>query len=261
MKRQHGYQLQQLYPEVAAGGFTRVDGTIAFFIRVNALVTPDSQVLDFGAGRGEWMEDELSPYRKRLRNLRGKAAMVIGADVDPAVRGNGSLDHAVVIHPDDRLPWDDGTFDVIVADWTFEHIQRAELVSSELARICKPDGWVCARTPNKYGYVALLTNMIPNRYHASVLRHAQPRRQAVDIFPTVYRMNTRKRLSHLFPGFKQATFVHTPEPSYAADSIPVTRFLRLADGLLPTAVGSTLHVFMQKPEKTRSITQRQPQLS
>ncbi|OWY62641.1 hypothetical protein B7486_57335, partial [cyanobacterium TDX16] len=44
--------LRRLYPEVGAGGFSRSDGTVEFWSRVQALVTPGAHVLDLGAGRG-----------------------------------------------------------------------------------------------------------------------------------------------------------------------------------------------------------------
>ena len=38
------------FPEVGAGGFTSLDGTIEFYTRINALLAPDMAVLDFGGG-------------------------------------------------------------------------------------------------------------------------------------------------------------------------------------------------------------------
>lgn len=43
---------ERFYPETTYGGFSYVDGTIAFFSRVNALLKPESVVVDFGCGRG-----------------------------------------------------------------------------------------------------------------------------------------------------------------------------------------------------------------
>src|SRR5438093_943558 len=40
------------YPESRFGGFTGVDGTLAFYIRVNSLIDSSSVVLDVGCGRG-----------------------------------------------------------------------------------------------------------------------------------------------------------------------------------------------------------------
>lgn len=38
------------FPEVGAGGFTSLDGTIEFYTRINALLASDMTVLDFGGG-------------------------------------------------------------------------------------------------------------------------------------------------------------------------------------------------------------------
>jgi hypothetical protein len=56
------------YPEVAFGGFTKVDGTIAFYSRVNAVIDVSSTVIDFGCGRGSSTEDKCS-LRRELTSL------------------------------------------------------------------------------------------------------------------------------------------------------------------------------------------------
>ena len=43
---------ERFYPESRFGGFTDVDGTIAFYARVHSQLTPSSVVLDVGCGRG-----------------------------------------------------------------------------------------------------------------------------------------------------------------------------------------------------------------
>ncbi len=74
---------ERFYPESRFGGFTDVDGTIAFYMRVHALLTPSSTVVDIGCGRGAYDEDPVV-VRRDLRIFRGKVARVIGIDVDPA---------------------------------------------------------------------------------------------------------------------------------------------------------------------------------
>ena len=51
--------LVRLYPEADVGGFTRHDGFVEFYTRVNALLHDESTVLDFGAGRGLWATEPL----------------------------------------------------------------------------------------------------------------------------------------------------------------------------------------------------------
>jgi hypothetical protein len=50
-------KLETVFPEIKAGGFSRVDGTIAFYTRVQALCPDRATILDFGAGRGKASED------------------------------------------------------------------------------------------------------------------------------------------------------------------------------------------------------------
>ena len=84
--------LKRLYPEAAVGGYSRKDGQIEFYTRINELVDEKSRVLDFGAGRGHWALDPMPRMSKQLRWLKGRVAEVVGTDVDPVVMTNPSLD-------------------------------------------------------------------------------------------------------------------------------------------------------------------------
>lgn len=61
--------VERLFPEVSAGGFTRMDGTVEFYTRVNALLRPDMTVLDFGAGRGAGLVDAPETWASTLAGL------------------------------------------------------------------------------------------------------------------------------------------------------------------------------------------------
>ncbi|WP_333689108.1 hypothetical protein [Methylococcus capsulatus] len=61
------------FPEVGAGGYTALDGTVEFYGRVQALLRPDMTVLDFGAGRGAGLRDDPVGFRKSLRASRAKS--------------------------------------------------------------------------------------------------------------------------------------------------------------------------------------------
>ncbi len=143
--------LERFFLEVAAGGYSRRDGTVEFFGRVNALLTPGSVVVDLGAGRGRGALDDAVDYRRQLCVLRGKCQRAIGVDIDPAVRDNPGLDEAHVIALDAPLPFADDSVDLVVSDMTFEHIDRPEHTVAELTRVLRPGGWICARTPNRWG--------------------------------------------------------------------------------------------------------------
>src|SRR5262245_29252165 len=65
-----GDPTSSFFPEVGAGGFSRIDSTIQFYQRVNALVDPKFALLDFGAGRGVHCFDDSVSYRRELRNFK-----------------------------------------------------------------------------------------------------------------------------------------------------------------------------------------------
>ncbi len=238
------------YPEVAAGGYTRVDGSVAFYGRVQALIAEiegPGTVVDFGAGRGRQAEDPV-PYRRQLRELRGPARTVIGVDVDPVVTSNPRVDEGRVIGPDGRIPVDDAVADLVVSEWTLEHIEHAEPVVAELHRILRPGGWFCAMTPNKWGYIGLGGRLVPNRMHVGALHRLQPGKKAVDTFPTHHQMNTRRDLRRLFPSPTWSLHAYTmdAEPHlYAGGSKPLRAVLTAAHRL-PAPFKTVWQVFAQK---------------
>jgi hypothetical protein len=48
---------ERFYPESRLDGLTAIDGTVAFYKKVNALINPASVVLDLGCGRGAYGDD------------------------------------------------------------------------------------------------------------------------------------------------------------------------------------------------------------
>lgn len=239
---------QRLFPEVGVGGFTRVDGTVQFYARINSLLQPHHIVVDFGAGRGSELQNSASPFRTGLRKLQGKCAKLIGVDVDEAVLKNPFIDEAVVIEPYGKLPFEDASVDVVVADWVFEHIGSPERTISELHRILKPGGWICARTPNRFGYLGIAANLVPNSLHTAVLKVMQPNRKEEDVFPTTYQLNSFGALKRHFPQsqWDAMTYSWNAEPAYFGKSALLWRCVLLLHRLMPEFFGTTLMVFLQK---------------
>jgi SAM-dependent methyltransferase len=240
--------LPTFFPEVGAGGFTRIDGTVEFFSRVNALLRPEMHVVDFGAGRGAAFHDDPCEYRRALRLLRGKVAKVIGVDVDPIVKSNPGLDEAHVVDSDADLPLRSGSIDLIIADFTFEHIRHAGRCAAELRRILKPGGWLCARTPNRWGYVALAARLLPDGLHQHVLRRVQPNRKVEDTFEAHYRMNDLRMLRRLFPAtiFEDHSYTFSPEPAYLPESRFVWAVFLAFERFCPSFMRSNVFLFMRK---------------
>jgi SAM-dependent methyltransferase len=239
--------VRRYFPESNVGGFTRVDGSIEFWSRIAALIRPDWRVLDFGAGRGAQISEDTSDYRRSLKSLKGRVAHVEGCDVDPAVHDNPYLDHAEVIAMGEPLPYPDASFDLVVANWVLEHVDEPDAVAAEMARVTKPGGWIAAATANRLGYVALAASIVPNRSHARAIEKVQPGRKADDVFPTRYRMNSRRAVKRLFGRYGEVyAYTASGEPSYHFGNALIYRLGMLVHKLLPSALQTALFVFVRR---------------
>lgn len=248
MSRSSLETISKWFPEIGVGGFSSLDGTVEFYTRVNALLHPSMTLLNFGAGRGAELLDETCTLRQQLRMLKGKVARVVACDIDKVVLENQGADETTVIDPAKPLPYPDETFDIIVADFVFEHVTAPGLVAAELRRILKPAGWICARTPNKYCVVSLCTRMIPNSFHRRLLRWVQPERKTVDVFPTVFKLNSKRNLAKWFPNdiYDNFTYRYEGEPAYFFNRGAILALFLLLNRVLPSVMKTSLHVFLRK---------------
>jgi len=247
MTSKQAENVARFYPEVGAGGFSHVDGTVEFYSRVNALLEPHFTVLDLGAGRGEQLYRDPTSYRTKLTLIKGKVAKLIGVDVDEAVLGNPFLDEAKVIRIGEPYPFADDTFDLIFCDWVLEHVDNPAEFASEIARVLKPGGWLCARTPNRWGMIGLFSSLIPNDAHAGLLAKLQDGRESRDVFPTRYRLNSLARLKRAFPDerWENYSYFSNPEPPYIQRSRLAMRSVFLAWRLAPRHFHTIFNVFMR----------------
>jgi SAM-dependent methyltransferase len=239
----------EFYPERAAGGFSHVSSTVDFYNHVNALLEPEMVLVDFGAGRGGEAEVP-SRYVRELTNLRGKVRKVIGVDVDPVVHDNPLIDEAVLINPATPLPFADASIDMIVTSWTFEHIEDPKFIVGELGRVLRPGGWLCARTPNRWGYITLGARLVPAGLHAAVLRRVQPDRKDCDVFPKFYRLNSVNTIKREFERFDVYLYTVNSEPAYFGNSRLLWRAALLGFRLTPSRFGAVIHAFMKKKSET-----------
>jgi SAM-dependent methyltransferase len=240
----------EVFPERRAGGFTRFDGTVQLYLRAQALCdelpTPIT-VVDFGAGRGSSTESK-TPLHRRLTDLRAPGRTVIGLDVDEAVLTNPHLDEAHVIEPSGRLPLADASVDLLLSDWTFEHLDDPAFACGELARIVKPGGWLCARTPNKWGLIGMGARTVPNAFHVRALRRLQPERRDIDVFPTVYRLNTRAAFEKHLPrtSWDHLLYGWDGQMAYGGNLPGVQRLTRAISRITPESMRAVWLVFMQR---------------
>lgn len=134
-------------------------------------------VLDLGAGDGH--NSSMS-----FKEVFGR---VCGIDPDPRVLENPLLDEAKVAFGD-NIPYQDETFDAVVADNVLEHLHSPEVVFAEVSRVLKPGGLFFAKTPNRTHYVTIAAQLTPHGFHCFYNRLRG--RAEADTFPTRYRANT-----------------------------------------------------------------------
>jgi SAM-dependent methyltransferase len=238
--------METFYPESTFGGFTRIDGTVAFYTRVQALVKPDMVMIDFGCGRGAYTADPVT-YRRDLRIFRGKARQVIGIDASAAAADNPFLDEFRCLKAAD-WPVADGEANLIVCDNVLEHLPDPAAFFHEAYRTLSPGGSLCIRTPNQLNYIALLSRLIPNRSHTRVLAKAKPNLSEVDIFPTLYRCNTIPLLRRALQrqGFQAVVYGCEAEPSYLSFSRAAYALGVLHQKIAPGIFKAAIFAFARK---------------
>ena len=239
---------QRFYPESVHGGYTDIDGTVVFHTRVNSLVDARDVVVDIGCGRGQHREDPIR-LRRELKVLKGKCSRVIGIDVDPNASTNPFLDEFQLIPADTmKFPVANATADLCVTDYVVEHVREPARFFAECHRILKPGGHLCIRTTNVRSYVGLAATLTPNRLHARVVAWAQRGREARDVFPTQYRVNTRAKLAAELAraGFDPCVYPHSPEPAYLSRFTFAYRMGVLYQRHAPRAWAPVLFAFGRK---------------
>lgn len=153
--------------------------------RILRRINPASRILDFGAGRGKLEQ----------MNFKGLASFVAGIDVEKEVFENPYLDEAKLLDlSTNRIPFEDGSFDVVFADNVLEHVPDPDRAFQEIRRVLRPGGVFLAKTPNKWHYVPILARLTPLWFHRFYNKLRS--RDAADTFPTLYRCNTRQSAQH-----------------------------------------------------------------
>ena len=210
--------IKKHYPESNYGGYTDIDGTVVFYTRVNAIITSADTLLDLGCGRGEYKEDDVE-FRRNLRIFKGKVSKVIGLDVDPEAQKNPYIDDFLLLESN-AWPLADESVDVIVSDWVLEHVEDPDTYFSEARRVLKNNGRLCIRTTNKWTYFAIAARLIPNRLHSKVTAFVQGTRKEEDVFPTIYKCNTKRSVKKKMTefGFDSVVYNFESEPRYLSFS-------------------------------------------
>jgi SAM-dependent methyltransferase len=249
-----GVAIQRAYPEAAFGGFSRVDGTVAFCSRVHALLLDAGAglVVDVGCGRATRVADP-ARYRRDLQDLRAPGRTVVGIDIDPEAATNPYVDEFRLIPRDGAWPVESGRAGLVYCDYVLEHVAEPDAFFDEIARVLRPGGYACIRTPNRAGYVAVAARLIPERRHLGLLAVANRgsvRSEARDVFRVLYRCNTVRAIRRAFErrGFAHAIWTVEAEPSYFGFSPLAYRIAATAHRCIPPPLRNGIVAFARKPD-------------
>jgi hypothetical protein len=71
-----------------------------------------------------------------------------------------------VLGPDGDIPPAERSVQMVVSDFTFELIKNPTHVAREIDGVLAPGDWICARMPNRNGYVSLANLSQPHYFLA-----------------------------------------------------------------------------------------------
>jgi len=197
---------------------------------VRSRAKPDSRVLDLGCGRGGvveliWREVKLAagldPDSPSLAEHRAPGM--------PVVRGVGQ-----------RLPFGDGSFDLVVCVWVLEHLEDPAATLREVRRVLRPGGHFLFLTPNLRNPLMWLNRL--GKALPRLQRRLVPRlygRDEADTFPVQYRANTVRALRDLAgaAGLEVTELRVVPDPTYLALNSFMFRASVVSERLLPKGWG------------------------
>lgn len=213
---------------------------------------PNIRGLDFGCGPGT-----ITAYFAK------RAGAIVGVDIDAdavalARRRFRYSNLEFVCHASSRLPFDDGSFDVIMVNHVYEHVRDPAELFAEVRRLLKPGGLAYLAAGGKY-------QLLEPHYHLPFLSWL-PRRAAnlcLRIFgrPEGYDVHlmSYRRLLKMLAAFNvteyTARVVAAPDDFGAGDVVPsarpVQRLLATALRLFPSLAPTRLFVLRLREDYGR----------
>jgi SAM-dependent methyltransferase len=191
-----------------------------------------SVVLDAGCGR----TTRLAAHRDRITEL-------VGVDIDAeAGTENAALDRFVAADLGDPLPFEDGSFDLVYANFVVEHLDTPDVAFGEWHRVLRPGGDLILLTSNRASPYLALAGLLPQRTRVTIKRTGAGVEER-DVIPTRYRANTPGRLAAVVDGARFApvaiSYVATLH-RYAERKPALAGTLRGLERALPARLRSTI---------------------
>ena len=183
---------------------------------VSRLVSTSTDWLDVGGGQS------LFPSNASLaQTLSQRARRLVGVDPTENICANPYLHERIQCRIEEYQT--DARFDLATLRMVAEHIAEPRKLIESFHRLLRPGGLVVIFTPYLWSPSTTASRLLPFRLHAPIARLFW-RADDEDVFPTVYKMNTRKQLTALFEesGFQELYF------AYLDDLAIFGRFKRLS---------------------------------
>jgi len=148
---------------------------------VEAHLTPSTRWLDLGCGHqlwGDWI-----PVSDEVRRV----GFLVGIDPDlQSLEANDVVRHRVAGL---KLPFRDGSFDLITANMVFEHLADPVGVLRDIGRVLAPGGLCIFHTPNVRYWQSAVARRCPQFLKDAFVSFSE-KRPSKDVYPTFYRINT-----------------------------------------------------------------------
>jgi SAM-dependent methyltransferase len=161
-------------------------GTLPFFRLCRTQIPTGAEILEIGSGPS-------NPTSEMLSSI----GTVTGLDIDPDVKNNRWLSNACVFDGK-QMPFADQSFDACTSDWVLEHVEHPAAHFTEVARVLRPGGVYCFRTPNLFHYVSMGARLMPHSMHLMLANRLRSlKADAHDPYPTWFRSNTRGSIRKL----------------------------------------------------------------
>jgi SAM-dependent methyltransferase len=158
------------------------DGTKTFHRLCARHFPAGARILEIGPGPRNKTSDFLSSFVE-----------VVGVDVSPEIQANPAL-AAAYVYDGRRLPFRDRCFDGCVSNYVAEHLTDPESHFREVARVLRPGGVYCLRTPNLWHYVTIGSRLLPHRFHLRWANRLRSLPEAHEPYPAYYRLNTGSKI-------------------------------------------------------------------
>lgn len=176
--------------------------------------------LHFGSGRD----------KRNLYNRLVSEGEVIALDPDRYGLGRHPSSNRV-LGDGHHLPFEDRSFDLVFAEYVFEHLPNPTLAIEEIRRVLAPGGSFVVLVPNPNHYYAKIADITPYWCHQLWLRLQGVDNPENDRFPTHYQWGTYPHLTTL-GGFELLHLESFPGPTGYTRILPIHIVFTGVDRLL-----------------------------